>query len=139
MQDIGVGHSADVYLTFADPRLNATDRAVSHTMVDWWVTFARTGNPNTEQQQQQQQQQLLHSESRHDRSDRKLFTPDRRVQGMEGAVGERVVAPLWPRFGEGRSNATMRIGVKSTVERQLREDVCAFWASTHQVPYDVVE
>jgi hypothetical protein len=36
-EDIGVGHSADVYLTFNDPRLNDTDRKVGFQIIDYWV------------------------------------------------------------------------------------------------------
>eukprot|EP00035_Acanthoeca_spectabilis_P010267 m.181953 g.181953 ORF g.181953 m.181953 type:complete len:611 (+) comp14969_c0_seq4:103-1935(+) len=46
-EDIGVGHSADLYLTFNDPRLNATDTKVGFQMIDYWVNFAHTGEPST--------------------------------------------------------------------------------------------
>merc|ERR1719359_1458565 len=42
----GVGHSADVYLLFHDPRLNATDRRVSKTMINYWLNFADSAKPS---------------------------------------------------------------------------------------------
>jgi len=44
-QDVGVGHSADVYLLFDDPRLNFTDHQVAHTIIDYWQNFALSGSP----------------------------------------------------------------------------------------------
>lgn len=46
MVDPGVGHSADVYLLFNDPRMNALDFTVAHKIVDYWMNFASTGNPS---------------------------------------------------------------------------------------------
>eukprot|EP00928_Gymnodinium_smaydae_P019966 TRINITY_DN176_c0_g3_i1.p1 TRINITY_DN176_c0_g3~~TRINITY_DN176_c0_g3_i1.p1 ORF type:complete len:618 (+),score=28.48 TRINITY_DN176_c0_g3_i1:63-1856(+) len=45
--DPGVGHGADVYLVFNDPGLNATDIAVGHTMIDYWLNFATFGTPSS--------------------------------------------------------------------------------------------
>jgi carboxylesterase type B len=46
MVDPGVGHSADVYLLFNDPLMNATDFIVGHEMVRYWMNFAGSGNPS---------------------------------------------------------------------------------------------
>lgn len=46
LADPGVGHSADVYLLFNDPRMNATDHRVSHTMLNYWANFAGSANPS---------------------------------------------------------------------------------------------
>lgn len=42
-----VGHGADVALLFHDPKLNATtDTAVARTLIDYWLGFVRSGDPN---------------------------------------------------------------------------------------------
>eukprot|EP00729_Bicosta_minor_P008810 gene8810-30552_t len=48
-EQVGVGHSSDVYLLFnrAKVGLNATDREVGHAMIDYWQGFAATGNPSS--------------------------------------------------------------------------------------------
>merc|ERR1719446_1854602 len=46
MVDPGVGHSADVYLLFNDPHMNEADFVVGHTIVDYWMNFASSGNPS---------------------------------------------------------------------------------------------
>lgn len=46
LADPGVGHSADVFLLFNDPRMNATDFVVANTMIDYWLNFASSGNPS---------------------------------------------------------------------------------------------
>jgi para-nitrobenzyl esterase len=43
----GVGHAADVDLVWNNPKLNATDRVLSHTVADYWSQFAASGDPNT--------------------------------------------------------------------------------------------
>jgi len=49
-EQVGVGHSSDVYLLFnrAKVGLNATDREVGHAMIDYWQGFAATGNPSVQ-------------------------------------------------------------------------------------------
>ena len=43
---IGVGHTADLPLLWNSKDLNTTDKDVSAKMIDYWQTFAATGNPN---------------------------------------------------------------------------------------------
>jgi len=46
LADPGVGHSADIYLLFNDPSLNETDVGVGRTMIDYWMNFAKSGDPS---------------------------------------------------------------------------------------------
>ena len=47
VEPFGVAHTADVYLVWNDPRLNATtDRLMANKFVQWWQSVAATSDPN---------------------------------------------------------------------------------------------
>lgn len=125
-EDIGVGHSADLYLTFNDPRLNATDTKVGFQMIDYWVSPHRCG---------------VSGAAGHRLNMARSGTD---LQVNFAHTGEPSTPPLtshtanvspWPSFRTGGQNTTQRLDLVSGPVTGLRDTYCDWWDATHPVPY----
>ena len=117
-EQMGVGHSSDVYLLFNSAKvgLNATDKLVGRTMIDFWHSFASTGVPTS--------------------GAAAVATID--ISGSEAihasVMGSaRSAAPAWPEYNP--ANSSMLLDINSSVATNIHTSRCAFWSGLHPVPY----